>query len=162
MDEALALARQGALQGEVPVGAVVVDEQGAILGQAHNRTLQDQDPSAHAEILALRLAALAAGNHRLGGCVMVVTLEPCLMCAGAIREARLAGLVQEKNDRLADPFEHLHFHSDIRGRFGKVRGVDQIKDDVGLLADIAHRLLAAPERTVGQPVPDLAEDPSDR
>ncbi len=93
MELALAAARQGAQQGEVPVGALVCDMQGRILAQAHNRSIADSDPSAHAEIVALRQAGRIKGNYRLEDCVLVVTLEPCTMCTGAIREARLAGLV---------------------------------------------------------------------
>ena len=86
---------------EVPVGALVVDDEGRILGAAHNETEALRDPTAHAEVLALRRAAEAARNHRLEGCVLVVTLEPCLMCAGAIREARLSGLVYGAADARA-------------------------------------------------------------
>ena len=93
MGRALRLARRAARRGEVPVGALVVDASGRILAEAHNETECSRDPTAHAEVLALRRAALAAGNHRLGGCVLVVTLEPCLMCTGAIRESRVSGVV---------------------------------------------------------------------
>lgn len=78
---------------EVPVGAVVLDQDGTILSAAHNHTLSTQDPAGHAEILALRHAAMTQGNHRLSGCILVVTLEPCLMCLGALVQARIAGLV---------------------------------------------------------------------
>ncbi len=81
-------ARAAAALGEVPVGAVVVRE-GEILGLAHNRTLLDRDPTAHAEILAIRQAAAKIGSERLIGCDLYVTLEPCAMCAGAISFARL-------------------------------------------------------------------------
>ncbi|WP_051822269.1 nucleoside deaminase [Desulfonatronum thiodismutans] len=79
--------------GEVPVGAVVLDRSGTLLSAAHNKTLTAQDPAGHAEMLALREAAIMVGNHRLTGCVLVVTLEPCLMCLGALIQARVAGLV---------------------------------------------------------------------
>lgn len=81
-------ARAAAALGEVPVGAVVVLE-GEVLGLAHNRTLLDRDPTAHAEILAIRQAAAKIGSERLIGCDLYVTLEPCAMCAGAISFARL-------------------------------------------------------------------------
>ena len=101
MREALKLARQGAQQGEVPVGAVLVDDNGRIVGAAHNETENLHDPTAHAEILALRRAAAVIRNHRLEGCVMVVTLEPCLMCTGALREARVSGVVYGAADSRA-------------------------------------------------------------
>jgi len=83
--------------GEVPVGALVIKD-GIILGQGHNRNLRDNDPTAHAEIVALRQAASRFGNHRLIGCEMIVTIEPCAMCAGAIIHARLARLVYGASD----------------------------------------------------------------
>jgi tRNA(adenine34) deaminase len=93
MDEALALARRAAELGEVPVGAVVVGADGSLLGRGHNRRETDQDPLAHAEVLALREAARAVGSWRLEGASLYVTLEPCAMCAGAIVLARVARLV---------------------------------------------------------------------
>ena len=82
-----------AREGEVPVGAVLVNAQGAILAQGHNQTIGLHDPTAHAEILCLRRAAQAKGNYRLPGSILVVTLEPCLMCMGALVHARVAGIV---------------------------------------------------------------------
>ena len=101
MLRALRLAGRAARAGEVPVGALVVDPEGRVLSEAHNETEGLHDPTAHAEVLALRRAALAAGNHRLGGCVLVVTLEPCLMCTGAIRESRVSGVVFGASDARA-------------------------------------------------------------
>ncbi|HEY2645816.1 MAG TPA: tRNA adenosine(34) deaminase TadA [Candidatus Acidoferrales bacterium] len=92
MQMALEQARLAALRGEVPVGAVVIFE-GRILAAAGNRTLTDGDPTAHAEIVALRAAAQAAGNHRLIGAALYVTIEPCAMCAGALVQARVARLI---------------------------------------------------------------------
>lgn len=92
MREALGLARQAAAAGEVPVGAVVVKE-GAVVGRGYNRPISSRDPSAHAEIVALRDAAARLGNYRLAGCDLFVTLEPCVMCAGAIMHARIARLI---------------------------------------------------------------------
>jgi tRNA(adenine34) deaminase len=92
MREALALAAQAAAAGEVPVGAVVVRD-GAILGRGYNRPIGSSDPTAHAEIVALRAAAAAEGNYRLGGCELYVTLEPCAMCVGAMVHARIARVV---------------------------------------------------------------------
>ena len=97
MRVALEQARIAAEAGEVPVGALVTKD-GEIVGQGHNRNLLDNDPSAHAEIVALREAAARLGNHRLGGCEMFVTIEPCAMCAGALIHARLARLVYGASD----------------------------------------------------------------
>jgi tRNA(adenine34) deaminase len=92
MDRALRQARGAALCGEVPVGAVLVSQAGALIAEAGNHTLRDADPSAHAEIVVLRKAARSLG-HRLTGTTLYVTLEPCAMCAGAISHARVARLV---------------------------------------------------------------------
>ena len=91
MDLALELAEQAAAAGEVPVGCVIVRD-GAVIARAANRTLTDRDPTAHAEILALRAAARAVGSARLTGCDLYVTLEPCTMCAAAISFARIRRL----------------------------------------------------------------------
>lgn len=90
---ALEQARQAAALGEVPVGAVVLDAAGRLLAVGHNRTIVDHDPTAHAEVVALRAAARAAANHRLTGARLYVTLEPCAMCLGAMFHARLAEIV---------------------------------------------------------------------
>jgi len=92
MQAALAEARLAAESGEVPIGAVVVRE-GAIVARGQNRVLREVDPTAHAEIVALRAAAAAIGNYRLAGCTLYVTLEPCAMCAGAMIHARMDRLV---------------------------------------------------------------------
>ena len=97
MDEALLAAQQARDAGEVPVGAIVVlgDK---IVGRGWNRNLLDHDPSAHAEIVALRSAGAAIGNHRLIGCELFATIEPCAMCAGAMIHARLKRLVYGADD----------------------------------------------------------------
>jgi len=92
MREALALARQASEAGEVPVGAVVVKD-GTVVGRGHNRPVSGRDPTAHAEVMALRDAAERIGNYRLGDCELYVTLEPCVMCAGAIMHARISRVV---------------------------------------------------------------------
>ncbi|GMV10083.1 MAG: tRNA-specific adenosine deaminase [Gemmatimonadota bacterium] len=92
MQAALALARDAAAAGDVPVGAVVVHD-GRVIGASGNRTLRDQDPTAHAEIVALRQAAAALGSWRLAGCTLYVTLEPCAMCAGALVLSRIDRVV---------------------------------------------------------------------
>jgi tRNA(adenine34) deaminase len=97
MAAALDEARAAAGRGEVPVGAVVAVD-GAVVARAHNRTVTDGDPTAHAEIVALREAARTVGNHRLVGATLVATLEPCLMCCGAAVQARVATLVFAAED----------------------------------------------------------------
>jgi tRNA(adenine34) deaminase len=97
MFEALALARQAAAVDEVPVGAVVVCD-GEIVGRGYNQPIQRHDPSAHAEVMALRDAAAAVANYRLPGCSLYVTLEPCAMCAGAIMLARIGRVVFGASD----------------------------------------------------------------
>ena len=93
MGRALELAQAAAAVGDVPVGAVVLDPSGAVIGEGHNQRELAHDPTAHAEVLALREAAAASGSWRLDGCTLVVTLEPCLMCAGAMLAARIPRLV---------------------------------------------------------------------
>lgn len=99
MRRALALAEQAAALGEVPVGAVIVDPRtGNIVAEGHNQPIADHDPTAHAEIRAIRAAAQALGNYRLPGLHLYVTLEPCAMCAGAISFARIEKLVFAASD----------------------------------------------------------------
>ncbi|MDD2902456.1 MAG: tRNA adenosine(34) deaminase TadA [Syntrophales bacterium] len=93
MEEALCQAREGLAAGEVPVGAVLVGEDGAILARACNRPIGLSDPTAHAEVLALRAAAALVGNYRLPGTTVYVTIEPCIMCLGALLQARVRRLV---------------------------------------------------------------------
>ena len=97
MNHALALGRQAERRGEVPVGAVVV-EGGAIIGRGANRPIGSRDPSAHAEIVALRNAARRRGNYRLTGATLYAVVEPCLMCVGALLHARIARLVYGAGD----------------------------------------------------------------
>ena len=93
MQQAILLAKETAIKGDVPVGALVVDESGNVVGQGANLREQDNDPTAHAEIVAIRSAAKKLGNYRLDDLTMVVTLEPCGMCAGAIAQSRIKKLV---------------------------------------------------------------------
>lgn len=93
MREALLEAAKAFRAAEVPVGAVIVSPAGVVVGRGHNAPVAGNDPTAHAEIMAIRNAAATTANYRLNGCVMAVTLEPCLMCVGAIVHARLAGVV---------------------------------------------------------------------
>lgn len=93
MAAALAEARKAWEAGEVPIGAIVVDPAGLIIGRGHNRPIAAQDPTAHAEIVALRRAAAFVRNYRLPGCTLYVTIEPCIMCVGALLQARIQRLV---------------------------------------------------------------------
>ena len=97
MGEALRLAQRAADEGEVPIGAVIVKD-GKVIGRGWNRVIGLHDPSAHAEILAMREAGKATGNYRLPGCSLYVTLEPCPMCAGAMIHARLDRIVYAADD----------------------------------------------------------------
>jgi len=97
MEEALRAAQRALEAGEVPIGAVVVCGN-KVIGRGWNSNLTDSDPTAHAEIMALREAARAVGNHRLSGCELFATIEPCAMCAGALVHARIKGLVYGADD----------------------------------------------------------------
>ena len=123
MRQALELASRAQDAGEVPVGAIVVRD-GEIIGRGFNAPISRRDPSAHAEMLALREAAQNIGNYRLVGCELFVTLEPCLMCAGAIIHARIARLVYGASDpktgacgSVIDLFanERLNHHAQVEG-----------------------------------------------
>jgi tRNA(adenine34) deaminase len=107
MRAALAEARAGLAAGEVPVGAVVALD-GVVIGRAHNAPIALADPTAHAEVLALRAAAQKVGNYRLPGAVLYATLEPCAMCCGAAVQARLAGVVYGALDPKAGAVESRH------------------------------------------------------
>ena len=100
MREALELAREAACSGEVPVGCVVVDESGGIIGRGRNRREEIPDASAHAEVEAIREACAARGTWNLSGCALVVTLEPCPMCAGAVINSRVSTVVYGAKERL--------------------------------------------------------------
>lgn len=125
MEEALRDARQAEALGEVPVGAIIVFED-RVIARSGNRNLTDYDPTAHAEILALRQAGRALGNHRLLHCTMYVTLEPCAMCAGAMVHARLMRLVYGADDPKAGAagsvLEVLN-HPSLNHRMEVTRGV---------------------------------------
>lgn len=127
MQEALALARAAAEAGEVPVGALVVKD-GVIIGRGANRPVWTHDPTAHAEIIALREAATALGTDRLTGCDLWVTLEPCAMCAGAIAHARIARLYYGASDPKGGAVEHgpklfaqptVHHRPEVYGGIGE-------------------------------------------
>ena len=101
MDRALALARLAADEGDIPVGALVADEDGRVIGEGRNRRRLEHDPTAHAEVVALREAARSRGAWNLSGCTLYVTLEPCPMCAGALVQARVSRLVYGCTDAKA-------------------------------------------------------------
>jgi len=125
MAEALALAREGAEAGEVPVGAVVVLD-GRVVGRGRNQPISTHDPTAHAEIVALRDAALAIGNYRLTGAALVVTVEPCLMCVGALVHARIGTVVYGTPEPRAGAIEstqRAHEHPALNHRMVVVSGV---------------------------------------
>jgi len=107
MREALAEAARGQASDEVPIGAVVVID-GAIAGRAHNAPVASSDPTAHAEVLALRAAAEKVGNYRLPGATLYVTLEPCAMCCGAMLNARIARVVYGARDPKGGAVESLY------------------------------------------------------
>jgi len=93
MNEAIAIARSAVQTGDVPVGAIILNKDGIVIGKGSNEREADNDPTAHAEIVAIRNAASRLQNSRLDGCTLVVTLEPCAMCAGAIAQSRISYLI---------------------------------------------------------------------
>ena len=108
MQQALAEAEEGARQGEVPVGALLVTPDGDVIARAHNQPIRLNDPTAHAEILVLRQAAEHVANYRLPGHVLYVTLEPCVMCVGAMVQARLAMVVYGATDPKGGGIESVY------------------------------------------------------
>ena len=136
MDLALREAERAAERGEVPVGAVIVRD-GAVLARAGNRTLADRDPTAHAEILAIRAAAAALGSERLIDCDLYVTLEPCPMCAGAISFARIRRLYYGAADPKGGAVDHgvrlygdatCHHRPEVYGGIGETASAALLKD----------------------------------
>ena len=122
---ALEQARLAAAAGEVPVGAVVVLD-GAVIGAGHNQPISSQDPTAHAEIVAMRAAAKATGNYRLTGATLYVTVEPCLMCVGAMVHARIAELIfgaPEPKAGAVVSTQRAHEHAALNHRLTVTGGV---------------------------------------
>ncbi|GAB7080512.1 tRNA adenosine(34) deaminase TadA [Megalodesulfovibrio paquesii] len=155
MQLALDQARQAAAHEEAPVGAVLLDAAGAVLARGHNAPVATADPTAHAEILTLRAAALAAGNYRLPGSVLVCTLEPCVMCLGALVHARVAGVVFGALDAKAGalvsnlPGAALPF---FNHRFWTLGGV--LAEDCGaLLSSFFRTRRRTPPTTLPHPPP---------
>jgi tRNA(adenine34) deaminase len=135
MQEALALARAAAEAGEVPVGALVVKD-GQIIGKGANGPIGTYDPTAHAEIIAMRDAAAALGTDRLTGCDLWVTLEPCAMCAGAIAHARIARLYYGASDPKGGAVEHgpklfdqptIHHRPEVYGGLCEAEAAELLK-----------------------------------
>ena len=135
MQLALDEARAAAARGEVPVGAVIVRD-GAVVARAGNRTLADRDPTAHAELLAIRATAAALGSERLSGCDLYVTLEPCAMCAAAVSFARIRRLYYGAADPKGGAVEHgvrfyaaptCHHRPDVYGGIGERESGDLLR-----------------------------------
>ena len=134
MQAALAEALTAASAGEVPIGAIVVRE-GVVIAGGQNRVMRDCDPTAHAEIVAMRAAAEALGNYRLNGCTLYVTLEPCAMCAGAMIHARLDRLVFAAADPKAGAA------GSVISLINHPRLNHQMQVEQGILADESSELL---------------------
>ncbi len=147
MRRALELARRAGAMGEVPVGAVVYETAtGRVVGEGHNRREVDQDPTAHAEMLAVREAAFTLGSWRLSGCSLVVTLEPCAMCAGLIVNARVGRLVYGAADPKAGAVASLYTvttDTRLNHRVVPVAGV-MGEECAGLLTEFFKGLRADP------------------
>jgi tRNA(Arg) A34 adenosine deaminase TadA len=137
MDLALVEAERARELGEVPIGAVVLSADGEVLAQAGNRTLQQRDPTAHAELLAIRAACAKLGSERLVGCDLYVTLEPCAMCAAAISFARIRRLYFGAADPKGGAVEHgprlfaqatCHHAPEVIGGIGEVRAASLLRE----------------------------------
>lgn len=129
MNLAIAEAQKASIAGEVPVGAVIVDKRGKVVASAGNRTRRDLDPTAHAEILAIRKAAKIISNDRLVGCTIYVTLEPCAMCAGALAHARVAKVIYGAPDPKSGGVEHgakVFLHSQSHHRPEVIGGISEV------------------------------------
>lgn len=137
MKDALSEAEQAAIEGEVPVGAVLVGPDGDILASGHNRPMRLNDPTGHAEILVLREAGLRVGNYRLPGHVLYVTLEPCVMCVGALVHARVAMVVYGAQDPKAGALESVY----QIGTDGRLNHCFQVLG--GVMAEESRALLQA-------------------
>ena len=137
MDLALEEAKAAGARGEVPIGAVVVGPDGVVLTRAGNRTLELRDPTAHAELIAIREAAAKLGSERLADCDLYVTLEPCAMCAAAISFARIRRLYFGAADPKGGAVEHgprffgqltCHHEPEVYGGIGETAAADLLKD----------------------------------
>jgi tRNA(adenine34) deaminase len=155
MRAAILLARGAEMAGEVPVGALVIAADGKVVGRGYNRTILDQDPTAHAEVVALREAAWKLGNHRLGGCALYVTIEPCAMCAGAMVQARIARLVYGADDPKAGAIRSilaLADHPRLNHRFEVTPGI--LSQECGEV--LSRFFQSRREREAGEGEPNLS------
>ncbi|MBS1697552.1 MAG: nucleoside deaminase [Actinobacteria bacterium] len=137
MDRALALAAEAAAAGEIPVGAVVLDAEGRILAEGRNNREQTTDPTGHAEVVALRAAAAAQGSWNLAGSTLVVTMEPCVMCAGAILQSRIGRVVfgawDEKAGAAGSVYDvlrdrRLPYRAEVVGGIREADAVEQLRE----------------------------------
>ena len=137
MSLAFAEAESAGQRGEVPIGCVIVDQSGNVMAKAGNRTIELKDPTAHAELLAIREAAARLGSERLAGCDLYVTLEPCTMCAAAISFARIRRLYFAAGDEKMGAVEHgprffaqatCHHSPEVYGGLGEARGQKLLRD----------------------------------
>ena len=136
MRAAIELAEEAGRCGEVPVGAVIVGPDGQVVGRGFNQPIRRHDPTAHAEVMALRDAADSLGNYRLPGCTLYVTLEPCVMCAGAIMHARIGRVVFGARD------PKTGVAGSVIDLFGETRLNHHAAVEGGLLADACGALLS--------------------
>ncbi len=157
---AIAEAHAAEAAGEVPVGAIVLGPTGEVLGRGNNQVLRSSDPTAHAEIVALREAGRALGNYRLLGCTLVCTLEPCAMCAGAILHARTARLVYAARDPKAGACGSVLSvlnHPALNHQVSVTEGV--LADECGvLLSGFFRRRRLAQSQSTAASAPEPASD----
>ena len=160
MELAIAEALAAEHAGEVPVGAIVLSPTGEVIGRGNNHVLRTSDPTAHAEIVALREAGRALGNYRLNGCTLVCTLEPCAMCAGAILHARIAHLIYAARDPKAGAcgsvLDVLN-HPSLNHRVSVTEGV--LADRCGaMLSGFFRRRRLMQAQFTASPIPKGASD----
>ncbi len=156
MRAAIAEARAAEAAGEVPVGAIVVSPAGQVIGRGNNHVLRTSDPTAHAEIVALRAAGLVLQNYRLTGCTLYCTLEPCAMCAGAILHARFTRLVYAARDPKAGACGSVLTiinHPALNHRVEVVEGV--LADECGAMLTMFFRKRRAAETTAANSASDV-------
>ncbi len=128
MDQAIALAKEAGTSGEIPVGAVIVNHQGEAIATGMNHKERDHDPTAHAEVVAIRQAARALTNWNLTGCTLYVTLEPCPMCAGAILQSRISNLVYGADDPKTGAIRTVANLPDSPVSFHKLQAIAGIRE----------------------------------
>lgn len=154
MHMALSEARAAEAVGEVPVGALVLSPEGRVLGRGYNQVLRRSDPTAHAEIVAMREAGLVLGNYRLTGCTLVCTLEPCAMCAGALLHARIGRLIFAAEDPKAGACGSVLDvlgHPALNHRVAVLRGV--LAAECGAVLTEFFRRRRSPQASAGSRFP---------